>query len=165
MGELWPDPRIGIIACMKETPPEEREIVTHRLIDAPRALVFRAFSEPEHLARWWGPDGFTNTFAEFDFRPGGHWRFTMHGPDGSDHDNHSVFEEITSERIVFQHLGPVHEFQMTILLEERDGKTAITVRMLNASAELHKQIEPFVRVANEQNLDRLEAELASMRTS
>src|SRR6185369_10233222 len=59
-----------------------------------RPKVFKAFADPTHLARWWGPSGFRNTFEEFDFRPGGTWRFTMHGPDGTDHPNRSVFLDI-----------------------------------------------------------------------
>jgi uncharacterized protein YndB with AHSA1/START domain len=63
---------------------DPREIASGRVIDAPRRKVFKAFADPTHLARWWGPKGFRNTFEEFDFRPGGTWRFTMHGPDGTD---------------------------------------------------------------------------------
>lgn len=72
----------------------EREPVTSRVLEAPRERVFRAFSDPAHLERWWGPKGFTNTFHEFDLRPGGNWRFVMHGPDGADFPNESVFVEV-----------------------------------------------------------------------
>ena len=68
-------------------PLSEREIVTTRVIDAPRERVFKAWTDPEHLAQWWGPKGFTNTFQEFDMRPGGAWRFVMPGPDGVDYKN------------------------------------------------------------------------------
>lgn len=79
----------------------DREFVHSRLVDAPQERVFRAFAEPAHLARWWGPDGFTNTFDVFEFHPGGTWRFTMHGPDGQDYPNESVFREIAvPERVV-----------------------------------------------------------------
>lgn len=61
------------------TPPE-REIVSSRIFTSPRELVFKAWSDPDHLKNWWGPAGFTNTFEAFDFRPGGRWRFVMHGP-------------------------------------------------------------------------------------
>src|SRR5213593_4772796 len=87
----------------------DREVITTRVIDTPRELIWRAFSEPEHLAQWWGPRGFTNTFHEFDFKPGGHWRFVMHGPDGTEYTNHSVFDEIARPgRVVFRHLDPIH---------------------------------------------------------
>lgn len=141
----------------------DREIVSHRVIDAPRELVFRAFSEPEHLARWWGPEGFRNTIHEFDLRPGGHWRLTMHGPDGTDYPNESVFLEVAKpERVVFRHLDTAHDFTMTITLSEQSGKTALTWRMLFSSAAHCAEIREFVTQANQQNFDRLEAELAKM---
>lgn len=84
----------------------DREIVSARVFDVPRDLVFRAWTGPEHLAKWWGPRGFTNTIHEFDLRPGGVWRFVMHGPEGSDHRNKSVFVEVVKpERIVFDHVS------------------------------------------------------------
>jgi len=141
----------------------DREIVTTRLLDAPRDLVFRLYSEPGHLAQCWGPKGFTNTFHEYDFQPGGQWNFIMHGPDGKDYPNHSVFEEIAKpERIVFRHLGGGHEFQMTILLEERGVKTQLTWRMLFDTADHCERVRGFVVPANEQNFDRIEAALAKM---
>ena len=144
--------------------PDDRTIVTTRLVDAPRALVFRLYREPEHLARCWGPNGFRNTFQEYDFRPGGHWRFIMHGPDGTDYPNHSVFEEVVvPERIVFRHVDdPNHEFQMTILLEERGARTQLTWRMRFDTAEHLNAVRQYVVPANEQNFDRIEAELAKM---
>ena len=68
----------------------DREIVTTRVFNAARELVFKAWTDPDHLVHWWGPKGFTNTFQEFDLRPGGIWRFVMHGPDGVDYKNKSV---------------------------------------------------------------------------
>jgi uncharacterized protein YndB with AHSA1/START domain len=65
----------------------DREIVTTRAIAAPPELVFKAWCDPAHLVHWWGPKGFTNTFHEFDPRPGGAWRFVMHGPDGASDPN------------------------------------------------------------------------------
>ncbi len=140
-----------------------REIVSSRLIEAPREQIFEAFSDPARLARWWGPKGFTNTFREFEFRPGGHWRFTMHGPDGTDYPNHSVFDEVVRpERIVFRHLDEMHEFQMTIFFTEQDGKTRITWRMRHPTVEKCERVKPFVVEANEQNLDKLAGEVAKM---
>lgn len=71
---------------MPAPPAEERSsraIVTTRVFNAQRERMFRAFTDTNQLARWWGPKGFSNTFREFDTRPGGHWRFIMHGPDGT----------------------------------------------------------------------------------
>jgi uncharacterized protein YndB with AHSA1/START domain len=141
-----------------------REIVSARVLDAPRALVWEAISNPEHLRRWWGPAGFSNTFHEFDFTPGGAWRFVMHGPDGSEFENESVFLAIEEpERIVFRHLMPVHVFVMTMRLEDRGEQTALTWRMEFESAEEADKVRAFVEVANQQNLDRLAAVVAGLR--
>ncbi|KAF0243001.1 MAG: activator of Hsp90 ATPase 1 family [Planctomycetota bacterium] len=138
----------------------DREIVSTRAFDAPRDRVFNAWTDPVLLAQWWGPKGFTNTFHEFDPKPGGHWRFVMHGPDGKDWENHSVFVEIAKpERIVFDHLSPHHGFRVTATLAERAGKTELTFRMVFESARECTEVRSFVVVANEQNFDRLEAVL------
>jgi uncharacterized protein YndB with AHSA1/START domain len=143
--------------------PAGREVVTTRVFDAPRERVFRAWTEPDPLARWWGPKGFTNTFQEFDLRPGGFWRFVMRGPNGAEYPNESVFVEIVEpERLVFQHLRPVHRFQVTADFEDLGGKTRLVWRMLFESADECEKVRRFVVEANEQNLDRLEAELATM---
>lgn len=103
----------------------ENEIISSREFDASRELVFQAWSTPERLARWWGPKGFTNTFHEFDFRPGGTWRFIMHGPNGVNYPNHSVFAEIVPlERIVFHHLYSP-EFQVTATFEDLGDRTEL----------------------------------------
>lgn len=141
---------------------DPRDIATSRLLDAPREKIFRAIAEPERLARWWGPKGFRNTFEEFDFRPGGHWKFVMHGPDGTDYANHSVFEEIEAPaRLVFQHLSAPH-FRMTITLTDEGGKTRVDWRGRFESPKVRDRIAKYAVPANEQNLDRLEAELAKM---
>lgn len=144
-------------------PPSDREIVTTRLLGAPRALVFEAFRDPERLARWWGPKGFTNTFRDFDLRPGGAWRFVMHGPDGKDYENESVFLEVSApERVVFDHISG-HRFRMTITLSPEAEQTRITWRMLFDTPAERARIEVFAAGANEENLDRLEAELGLPR--
>lgn len=85
---------------------DPRSIVGTRVLAAPRALVFSAWTDPKHLAQWWGPNGFRTTTHAFDFRPGGVWRFVMHGPDGRDHQNRIIFDEIVRpERIVYRHSG------------------------------------------------------------
>src|SRR5919197_3764105 len=134
----------------------DRELTTTRVLDAPRERVFRAFSEPEHLAQWWGPKGFTNTFQTFDPRAGGQWRYIMHGPNGADYPNESVFVEIVRpERIVVEHVsGP--RFQLTITLAPEAGKTRITWRQRFPTAADCDRIRAIGVPANEQNLDRLE---------
>jgi uncharacterized protein YndB with AHSA1/START domain len=111
-----------------------------RIYDASRALVFACFTDPKHLAQWWGPNGFTTTTHSFDFRVGGVWRFVMHGPDGRDYQNRIAFEEIVpNERIIWQHGGgedtePV-EFKQTLTFEDVDGKTKLTWRSEFPSAQ------------------------------
>jgi uncharacterized protein YndB with AHSA1/START domain len=142
--------------------PSDRKIVSTRAFDAPRELVFAAWTDPAHLAKWWGPKGFTNTFQEFDMRPGGIWRFVMHGPDGVDYKNESVFVEIVKpERIVFQHVsGP--RFQVTATFAAEAGKTRVTFEMLFETAAECEKIKVYAVDANEQNFDRLEAQLRRM---
>ncbi|MEW6049522.1 MAG: SRPBCC family protein [Candidatus Zixiibacteriota bacterium] len=138
------------------------ELVITRIFEAPRELVWKAWTEPKQFMRWWGPQGFTNTFHEFDLRPGGYWRFIMHGPDGSSYENESVFVEVSRpERIVFRHISAPH-FLMTITLDNQAGKTKITWHMLFESVTERNNIAKYALDANEQNLDRLEAHLAAM---
>ena len=143
-------------------PSTDREILSTRVFDAPRERVFRAFSDPSLLARWWGPKAFTNTFHEFDFRPGGAWRFVMHGPDGTDYRNATDFIEVVSpERVVLDHLRPMHRFQMTMTFAEEAGRTRLTWRMLFEFAAELERVRAFIPAANEQNFDRLQALLAT----
>ena len=138
---------------------EERADIRERRIHASPGAVFAAFSDPERLARWWGPEGFENTFEEFDFRPAGNWRFAMHGPDGKDYWNESVFVEIVQNgRIVIEH-GSGHHFFLTITYEPVGEDTLVGWRQLFDTSEHYREIAEFVALANEQNLDRMEAEV------
>lgn len=138
------------------------EIISSRLIAASPDLVFLAYSDPDRLARWWGPGGFTNTFHEFNFRANGTWRYDMRGPDGTIYPNKSVFEEVTPERIVLRHLEPMHPFVMTMTLAAESGHTRLTWRMTHDTPEECDKVRAFVPRCNEENFDRLEAELAGM---
>src|SRR5277367_993993 len=85
---------------------DPRAILATRVFDAPRELVFAVWSDPAHLANWWGPNGFTTTTSSFDVRAGGVWRFVMHGPDGRGFQNRITYEEVVSPlRIVYRHGG------------------------------------------------------------
>jgi uncharacterized protein YndB with AHSA1/START domain len=138
----------------------DNEIVSTRLFDAPRETVFAAFSDPSRLARWWGPKGFANTFHEFDPRPGGAWRFVMHGPDGTDYPTAKRFVEVAApQRAVFDHLGGSHRFRMTMTFANEAGKTRLTWLMAFESAQEAARVRAFVAEANEQNFDRLQAML------
>ena len=139
-----------------------REIFNSRLIEASPQKIFSAFSDPEHLQKWWGPNGFTNTFQEFNFSRDGIWNFVMHGPDGRDYVNQSIFREIViAKKIVIEHLNAPH-FILTVTLEEIKNKTKISWSMLFDSAETRNSIAAFVEDANEQNFDRLEKEITSI---
>ena len=112
----------------------DRELVMSREFDAPRDLVFQAWTDPAHLPMWFGPDGFSLTVHEVDIRPGGTWRFIMHGPDGRDYGNRVVYQEIVRpERLVYLHGEDVDDdpgaFHVTIQFEETDGRTRMTHRM------------------------------------
>lgn len=138
------------------------ELVSVRVFDAPRELVFRAWTTPEWLARWWGPQGFTNTFHECDIKPGGTWLYTMHGPDGTDYPNHSVFVEVVPpERVVLDHLSG-HQFRVTGTFEDLEGRTKVTFRQRFNNTEEFEQAKPYCVEGNEQNLDRLGELLAEL---
>jgi uncharacterized protein YndB with AHSA1/START domain len=148
---------------------DARTIVTTRLFDAPRALVFAAWSDPKHLAQWWGPNGFTTTTHAFDMRPGGVWRFVMHGPDGRDYQNRITYDEIVKpERLVYRHGGaddvePVL-FRVTVTFEDVGGKTRLTMRAVFPSAVERDRVVKEYGAAEgaKQTLARLAAHLATM---
>jgi uncharacterized protein YndB with AHSA1/START domain len=148
------------------TDTSDREIVNERLIDAPRELVFAAWVDPEQVAQWWGPDGVTNTIHEMDVRPGGVWRFVMHGPDGADYQNNIVFVEIVKpERIVYDHVsGP--RFRSTVTFAAEGGKTRLTMRaVFETAAQRVKTIEVFkADEGGRQHLGRL-AEFVEKRSA
>ena len=120
---------------------DPRSIIGSRDFDAPRDLVFAAFTDPKHLAQWWGPNGFTTTTSVFDFRAGGEWRFVMHGPDGRDYQNRVVFDEIVPpERLVYHHTGdadvePVRFTQRLSFEDIGNNRTRLTWHGTFASAE------------------------------
>jgi uncharacterized protein YndB with AHSA1/START domain len=120
-----------------------------RILDAPRALVFEMWTDPRHLAQWWGPNGFTTTTSAFDMRPGGVWHFVIHGPDGRDYENRITFEEVVRpERIVYRHGGggdvePV-QFRTTVTFEDLGGKTRLTMRgQFPSAAERDRVIREY----------------------
>lgn len=147
--------------------PTKRGTVASRVIDASPERVFRAFSDPSRLARWWGPDGFTNTITEFDLRTGGAWSFVMHGPDGTNFPMKHVFIEVKEpERIVFRHLDQHlpgieydHDFEMTITFSAQGAATLVGWSQLFDSEAEWQRVAEFVIPATAQNLDRLASEV------
>jgi uncharacterized protein YndB with AHSA1/START domain len=150
----------------------DRTIVTTRVFDAPRELVFAAWTDPQHLAQWWGPDGFTTTTRSIDVRPGGVWRFVMHGPDGRDYENRITWYEIVRpERLVYSHDDGEDEavepiaFHTTVTFEDIGGKTRLTMHALFPSAAARDRVarEYGAVEGAQQHLARLAAHLTTMR--
>jgi uncharacterized protein YndB with AHSA1/START domain len=113
------------------------------MFDAPCALVFEAFLDPKHIVNWWGPNGFTTTTFEMDVKPGGIWRFMMHGPDGVDYPNTIRYEEIAKPtRLVFDHLNDQGgaEFRTTVTLAPKANRTEMTFHMVFKTAELRNMV-------------------------
>jgi uncharacterized protein YndB with AHSA1/START domain len=132
---------------------------TERLLSARADEVFGCIRDPESLARWWGPRGFTNTFHEFEFRPGALWRYQMNAPNGAVFPNESEFVEIVpNERVVIRHRSSP-AFDLTITLTPEGESTRLGWFMEFKTDDLWKKAEEYVPAANEENLDRLEAEL------
>lgn len=145
-----------------------REIILTRILNAPRQLVFKAWTDPQHITQWWGPTGFTSTILEMNVVPGGIWRFVMHSAEGVDYKNKIVYREVTKpERLIYSQ-GSDDEsdsgaFNVTTTFAERGGKTKLTLWMLfDTVAERNKIVESGAIEGGNQTLDRLEAYLAKM---
>jgi uncharacterized protein YndB with AHSA1/START domain len=114
---------------------KDRELLLSRKINAPVELVWEVWTKPEHIANWWGPDGFTNTISVMELKPGGKWNLVMHGPDGTDYENESIFREIVPlKKIVYEHVSYPH-IVATILFEKTGQETLITWHALFDSRE------------------------------
>lgn len=141
-----------------------REFVVSRLLNAPRELVWEVWTSPEHVKHWWGPNGFTNTIHEMEVKPGGVWRFMMHGPDGTDFPNKIVFKEVKKpERLVYTHSSDDENdptrFQTTVTFEKQGDKTFLTMRALFATAEERDRVvkQAGAEEGGKQTLSRLDA--------
>jgi len=146
------------------TPTADREIVVSRVFEAPRELVWEAWTDPEQVVRWWGPRGFTTTIEIMDVRPGGVWKHVMHGPDGTDYPNKSVFIEVVKpERIVFSHGGGTKgrrgvSFEATWTFEALNRhQTRVTMRGVFPSAkERERVVKEYGAIeGGKQTLERL----------
>lgn len=145
----------------KKSSTHDRELVISRTLNAPVELVWEVWTKPEHIANWWGPNGFTNTITKMDMTPGGEWNLVMHGPDGTDYKNKSIFKEVSPfKKIVYEHISP--RFVATVNFEEQGKQTHINWHMLFETAE------EFIRVVKtfkadeglKQNIEKLVAYLA-----
>jgi uncharacterized protein YndB with AHSA1/START domain len=140
----------------------DREVIFNRLLDAPPELVWKVWNEVEHLHRWWGPTGFTTTTHEFDFVPGGVWRFVMHGPDGTDYPNRVVFREIVApNRIVYENSwdlpGAPLEFVAVATFAAEEKRTRVSLHMTFYDAKAFRTaVERYgVLEGGTQTLERL----------
>ena len=142
----------------------DREIVITRVFDAPRELVWDAMTDPEKVVHWWGPRGFSTTIEQMDVRPGGEWKHVMHGPDGTNYPNHSIFQEVVKpERLVYFHSGHREGgssvskvFTWTFETLEA-GRTRVTIHMVFASTEERDRVvKEFGAIeGGKQTLERL----------
>jgi len=147
----------------------ERELVITRVFDAPREFVFKAWTDPKHVAQWWGPKGFTNPVCELNVRPGGAIRIHMRGPDGTVYPMTGVYQEIVEpERLVFTSAAldekgkPLFEVLNTVTFAEHSGKTKLTLqaRVFKATAEAAPYLEGM-EAGWTQSLERLAAYVAN----
>ena len=154
---------MGVIGQAERSATDDREIVITRMIDAPRELVFDAFSEVRHLSRWWGPDGFSTTTRSFEFHVGGVWDFEMHGPDGVDHQEWITWTEITPpERISLLH-GSFRDdpdaFESYMTFESVDSGTRLVMRAVFPTSEIRDMLVANYHVieGGQQTLSHLDA--------
>ncbi|WP_018342228.1 SRPBCC family protein [Cytophaga aurantiaca] len=139
----------------------DRELRISRVLNAPIDLVWEVFTTPEHIKNWWGPNGFTNTISTMDVKPEGLWELVMHGPDGTDYKNKSVYKEIEKPtKIVFEHVsGPL--FTATITFEAQGEKTLLNWHMLFETKEQFEQVVKVFKADEglKQNIVKLESYL------
>lgn len=146
----------------------DREVAISRVIDAPRELVFEAFTEVRHLSQWWGPDGFTTTTRAFEFRVGGEWDFVMHGPDGTDYQEWITWTEIAPpERIALLHgesRDDPNAFESVLTFESDGAATLIEMRTLFPTKELRDEaVEKYHAIeGGQQTLSNLAAYVAEL---
>jgi uncharacterized protein YndB with AHSA1/START domain len=147
-----------------ESNTKDREISITRTLNAPIDLVWETWTDPEHIAQWWGPNGFTNTITKMDLGPGGEWLLVMHGPDGTDYKNKSIFKEIIPhKKIVFDHIAP--NFTATIEFEAQGESTVLKWHMLFETKELFIQVVKTFKADEglKQNVEKWQAYLAGMK--
>ena len=141
------------------------EIITTRIFNASCELVYRAWTDPEHLKNWWGPAGFTNTFTQFDLQVGGKWIFILHGPNKGNYPNECEFTRIERPSLIAwkRYTKPLFEVVATFEVVSA-GMTKIDFKMIFNSAEECNKVKGFAVEKNEENLDRLEDELNKMNS-
>ncbi|MEJ1238327.1 SRPBCC family protein [Chryseolinea sp. T2] len=140
---------------------QNRELRIVRTFRAPIGLMWDVWTNPDHIANWWGPNGFTSTIHQMDVKEGGEWRLTLHGPDGTNYPNRSVFKEIVlHKKIVFEHFNPY--FITTVLFESKGNETLVDWSMQFETAEMREIVVKAhgAEEGQKQNADRLGSYLA-----
>lgn len=131
--------------------PKANELHMTRLYDAPAKLIWEVWTDPKHVGHWWGPRGFTLTHHSKDFRPGGHWHYTMHGPDGTDYENTTIYHEIDPhKKMVYDHGGHKERpplFRVTMTLHEEKGKTRLEMTMAFKDENTAIEMAGFIKKA------------------
>lgn len=155
---------------MSSTSSNDREITITRTVKAPRALVWKACTEPEHIDRWWGPNGFTNKTLSFDLRVGGQWKYTMTAADGTVFPNLITYTEVTPiDRIAYDHGDWENPklFEGSLTFTEVEGGTLITLHSIFPTKEARDMVvEKYGAIeGGKQTLARLDEYLSSIRTS
>ncbi|WP_258104284.1 SRPBCC domain-containing protein [Marinoscillum sp. MHG1-6] len=141
----------------------ELEIRTTRLLNYPRKLVYEAWTNPSSLKQWWGPKGFTNTFHEYNFKEGGQWKFTMHGPDNGNYENECTFLNIQPPYLIHWNRQSQPYFRVIATFDGIAGeRTHIIFRQVFENKELRDKIFKYTEGKNDENFDRLEAVLSKL---
>ncbi|TAL69873.1 MAG: ATPase [Bacteroidetes bacterium] len=145
----------------------EKEFFATRILNAPREIVWKVWTEPEHIAKWWGPSGFTNTVEIMDVKPGGKWKFNMHGPDGVDYPNIINYIEVKKpELLVYNHGDEENPafFHVTVRFEDLENKTKLVWNsVFNSAEQLKKVIDEHNALEGlKQNIDKLEKYLENL---
>ncbi|MES2515481.1 MAG: SRPBCC family protein [Bacteroidota bacterium] len=136
----------------------DRELIISRPLNAPVDLVWEVWTNVDHIKNWWGPNGFTNTISKMEIKPEGEWNLVMHGPDGTDYKNQSVFKEIVKhQKIVYQHISSP-KFLTTVQFEAQGDKTLIKWHMLfETKEEFIKVVKTFKADEGlKQNIEKLQ---------
>ena len=139
----------------------DRSIGVTKMLTAPIDLVWDVWTNPKHIANWWGPNGFTNTIHKMDFQEGGEWKLTMHGSDGKNYPNKSVFVEIVqNKKIAFQHFNP--NYIASIIFESKERETLMDWTVLFETTELFETVVKVFKADEglNQNVEKLENYLA-----
>ena len=143
---------------------DNRTLIIKRTFSAPIKSVWEAWTQPKHIANWWGPKGFTNTFEEFDLRVGGRWKFIMHGPERGNYRNECTFAVIREPELLIWDRQSKPLFRVEVVFEETgENETRVIFKQKFETAGECSKIKAFTVGKNDENMDRLEAELKKMQ--